>query len=205
MRASFGIQSLRWASERVLAHHPRHHVVDGDVGRDRRAAVGQRLHDERAVEAGEPRAALLGRHVDGGHAERRRLPDDVDGKVALLVPLARMRGDALLGEGERGLLDGGLFFRQREVHGRSKSGFRRRARAAPIARPEPRVRRLACVARMRSDAAIRCLHVHIKRVGRKPDRSGPVRRASGCGGPRVRPGRRSMPLITRPKGALTRE
>ena len=64
-----------------------------------------------------PEPPLLRRHVDGGHAERRRLADDVDGEVALLVPLGRVRGDALLGEGERRLLDGGLFLGEGEVHG----------------------------------------------------------------------------------------
>jgi hypothetical protein len=79
---------------------------------------GQRLHDQRTVEPRQARAALLGRHIDGRHAKRRRLLDDVDREMALLVPLRRMGRDALLGEGQRRLLDGRLFFRQREVHGR---------------------------------------------------------------------------------------
>src|SRR3954462_1092060 len=49
-------------------------------------------------------AALLG-DVDRAEAERRRLADRVAGEDMLLVPLRRVRGDRVGGEGPRHLLD----------------------------------------------------------------------------------------------------
>src|SRR5262249_43460397 len=77
------------------------------------------LHDQCAIEPREPRATLILRHVDGGHAERRRLLDHIDGKICLLVPFGGVGSDALPCKGECRLLDGGLFFGKRNVHGGS--------------------------------------------------------------------------------------
>ena len=99
-----------------LGNHPRDHVVDRDIGRDRGTARRQRLHDKRAVEPLEAGAALLFGHVDRRHPERRRLANDVDREMHGLIPGAGVGRDPLAGERECRLLDRLLFVGEGEVH-----------------------------------------------------------------------------------------
>ncbi len=107
-------RALRVVPEAV--DHPGHHVVDGDVGRDGRAALRERLEDQRRLHAAEPGSAALLAHVDAGHAERRGLADDVHREMALLVPFERM-GRKLLGrEVPRHVADGDLVVGEGVAH-----------------------------------------------------------------------------------------
>src|SRR6185295_4493467 len=68
------------------------------------------------IEARKPGAALRLRHVDGGHAEGGDLTNDIDGEMALFVPLRREGSDTLPREGERHLPYCGLLLVEDEVH-----------------------------------------------------------------------------------------
>ena len=96
--------------------HPRRHVVDGDEGRHRRAALRQRLEDQRRVEPGQRRAADVVADVDAADAERGRLAHHVDRKMLLLVPADRMRRDLFRGEGPRHLANRYLVLVESEMH-----------------------------------------------------------------------------------------
>ena len=64
---AFGVLALPGATATTLSvvvaaeaiDHPRRHVVDGDVGRNRRAASRQRLEYQRRDEPRQPRTPLL--------------------------------------------------------------------------------------------------------------------------------------------------
>ena len=90
--------------------------MDRDIGGNRRAAIGQRLEDHRAIEAAKARAAVLLRYVDRRHAEFSRLADHIDREICLFVPLEGMRGQLLLGKIQCHLLDRGLFFGWGKMH-----------------------------------------------------------------------------------------
>ena len=65
---------------------------------DARAAGRQSLEDQRRVEAGHAAAAMLFADVDRSHAQRRRLAQNVGGKMLGLVPVKRVGREALVGE-----------------------------------------------------------------------------------------------------------
>ena len=95
MVTSPGRKRRRCVVRAEAVDHPGRHVVDRDVGRDRRAAHGERLEDQRRVEPRQPRAADILADVDAAHAERRRLAHLRDREVLLLVPLDRVRREPL--------------------------------------------------------------------------------------------------------------
>ena len=68
----------------------------------------QSLEDQRGVEAGHAAAAVLFANIDRGHAQRRRLAQDVCGKMLGLVPAKRVGRQALVGEGFRHVADGDM-------------------------------------------------------------------------------------------------
>jgi hypothetical protein len=92
----------------VAVDHPCGHVVDRQIGRNRRAAGGERLEDQRGVEPRHARSAHVVAGVDSRHAERRRLAHHVHGKVLLLVPFDRMGGEVIRREGKGHVADGDL-------------------------------------------------------------------------------------------------
>jgi hypothetical protein len=69
--------------------HPGHHVVDRHVGRQRRAAGGQRLEHDHGVQARQPRTADVVADPHAAEAERRGAAQHVDGEVLVAVPLDR--------------------------------------------------------------------------------------------------------------------
>lgn len=107
--------ALRVVAEPV--DHPADHVVDGQIARDRRAAGGERLEDERRVQPAESGAARVLGDVHPAHAELCRLAEHVDGEVLGLVPFQRVRGEVL----------------RREVRGGSRAmrAARRRVSSSP--------------------------------------------------------------------------
>ena len=90
--------------------------MDGDEGRHRRAALRQRLEDQRRVEARERRAADIVADVDPANAELGGLAHHLDRKVLLLVPAQRMRRDLFRGEIPRHLANRNLVLVERELH-----------------------------------------------------------------------------------------
>lgn len=91
--------------------------MDGEVARDRRAAGGEGLEDEHPVGAGQPGAAQVLPYVHASEAEPRRLPQDVDGEVLVLVPAHGVRGQVFLGEVECRLDDRELVVAEQGGHG----------------------------------------------------------------------------------------
>ena len=121
--------ALRVGAEAV--DHPRGHVVDGDVGRNRGAACRQRLEDQRRVEPRQPRAAHIFSDIDAAHAERRRLAHHLDGEVLSLVPCYGVRRELLRRELARHVADGEVIIGEgEEVRGApsARSGTYRHGR-----------------------------------------------------------------------------
>jgi hypothetical protein len=118
--------------------HPRRHIVDGNVGGGRRAALREFLEDERGIEPGKRRSADILLHVDAAEAERGCLAQGVDGKHLALIPIARMRHHLRAGEIPRGGLKGALLFVQVEIQGRLRLAVTimdaRRGQAKAVAR-----------------------------------------------------------------------
>ena len=79
----------------VSVDHPGRHVVDRDERRHGRAALRQRLEDQRCVEPRQGRAADVVADIDAANAERRGLAHHLDREMLLLVPADRMRRDFL--------------------------------------------------------------------------------------------------------------
>jgi hypothetical protein len=79
-------------------HRRRPEDVRHDRDRDPRAAPGELLADEHALEGGESRAAELLGHVDVHQPELVRLLDQVGGVGLMLVVLGRLGADLLVGE-----------------------------------------------------------------------------------------------------------
>ena len=108
--------------------HPGAHVVDRDEGGDGGTPGRKRLENQRRVEARQRGAADVFAHIDGRHAERRRLANHVDGKVFLLVPFERMRRQPVVGEGARHVPDRDVVRIEREsVHSRPSCSWPRRS------------------------------------------------------------------------------
>ena len=61
-------------------------------------ACRQSLEDQRRVEAGHAAAAMLFADVDCSHAQRRRVAENVSGKMLGFVPAKCVGGEALVGE-----------------------------------------------------------------------------------------------------------
>jgi hypothetical protein len=78
--------------------HPGDHVVNGEKGADGRASRRQRLEDDGGVEAGETGTSAFLADVKPGHPKGRRLPEDIQRKMAVAVPGDRVGRDALAGE-----------------------------------------------------------------------------------------------------------
>ena len=76
--------ALGIAAERV--DHPRHHVVDRQIGGGGRAALGEFFEDECRVEPSQAGAADIVAHIDGGETQRRRLAQGLDRKDFAFVP-----------------------------------------------------------------------------------------------------------------------
>ena len=106
--------ALRLAAEGI--DHPRRHVVDGDIGGGRGAALRQFLEDDGGVEPRQIRAADIVLHIDAAEAERGRLAQRLDRKRLVLVPVARMRHHLVAGELPRGGLKGALVLGELEIH-----------------------------------------------------------------------------------------
>ena len=96
--------------------HPGRHVVDRDERRHRRAALRQRLEDQRGVEPRQRRAADVVADIDAAHAELGRLAHHVDRKMLLLVPAERMRRDFFRGEFPRHIANRNLVLVESEMH-----------------------------------------------------------------------------------------
>jgi hypothetical protein len=96
--------------------------VDRDVRGDRRAALAERVEDQRRVEPREPRAAVLLADVDAAQSELGGLAQDVDREVLRAIPLDRVRGQALGRERARQLADLALILGELE-----RAGARRRS------------------------------------------------------------------------------
>ena len=111
-----GQKALAQLGGAVSVDHPRHHVVDGDVGGGRGAALRQFLEDERGIEPRQRRAADVGAHVDAAEAERGGPAKRLDREDLVLVPLAGKRHHLVAREGAGGVLDGALFLGEVEVH-----------------------------------------------------------------------------------------
>ncbi len=109
-------KALAQLSRAECIDHPCHHVVDGDVGRGRRAALRQLLEDQNRIEPRERRAAVVGAHIDAAEAERSRRAQRIRGEDLFLVPLAGKRHHLVAREGARRVLDGALLFAEVEVH-----------------------------------------------------------------------------------------
>src|SRR5438067_2051805 len=90
-----------------------------------RLASGMRQASNMTMAVGfEPRkrgAAHVGCHVNAAEAERRRLPQRVDGEDLVFIPLARERQHLLAREGASGILDRPLFLGEFEVHAATDS------------------------------------------------------------------------------------
>ena len=84
--------------------------MDGNIGRNRGAAGGERFKDQRGIKAGEARATDIIAHINAAHAERRRLLQHIDGKVLLLIPFNRLGGELFTREIPRHIADGFLLF-----------------------------------------------------------------------------------------------
>ena len=78
--------------------HPDHHVVDGDIGRDRRIALREFLEDQHRIAAAQPGSANVLFAVDAAEPEFAGLPEHVDRKMFALVPLNCMGGKSGRGE-----------------------------------------------------------------------------------------------------------
>ena len=102
--------------------HPGAHVVDGDEGGDRRAAIGERLEDQCGVEPAEARAADILAHIDAGEAQLADRAHDILGEMPGLVPLERLWREVFVGEGPRHFGNGDLFLAQFEIHVRLPPG-----------------------------------------------------------------------------------
>ena len=81
----------------------------GKIGGDGRAAGRQRFEDQHRVEALEADAAKLFPGVDRRKAKRRRLAQNINGKLFVPVPLPGFRGQFFPREQERRLSDRQLF------------------------------------------------------------------------------------------------
>ena len=81
----------------------------------------QRFENQHGVEPRKRGAAHVGCHVNAAEAERRRLPQRVDGEDLVFIPLARERQHLLAREGASGILDRPLFLGEFEVHAATDS------------------------------------------------------------------------------------
>src|SRR5262249_3931529 len=82
----------------------------------RRAALRQRLEDQRGVEARQRGAANVVANIDPADPQLGCLAHHVDGEMLLLVPAHRMRRDPFRGEIPRHLANRNLVLVERELH-----------------------------------------------------------------------------------------
>ena len=94
----------------VLVDHPRHHVVNRQIGRNRRATGGQRLENQRGIQTAQTGAADILAHIDGGHAEFGGFAHHVDRKMARLIPFQRMGRKLAIGKVACHIADGDPVF-----------------------------------------------------------------------------------------------
>ena len=116
MVQSFGSHLLALGVVAEGIDHPGRHVVDRDEGRHRRAALRQRLEDQRGVETRQRRAADIVADIDAADAELGGLAHHVDREMLLLVPADRMRRDFLRGEIPRHVANRNLVLVECELH-----------------------------------------------------------------------------------------
>src|SRR5665213_645737 len=124
--------ALRLVAEAV--DHPRHHVVDREIGRGRRTGGRQLLEDQRRLEPSHAGAAGGFVHIDARESERRRLAQRLDREDAFLVPLGGMRQEFRCGEVARGFTDGPVFLGKLEIHAVALLGARNRRDSDDIGR-----------------------------------------------------------------------
>ena len=90
--------------------------MDRHEGCGRDIALGQGLEDQGRIQSSQPRAADILTHIDARKAEGRSLAHDIDGEVAVLVPLGREGGQFPCRKVGGKVLDGALIFAQGKVH-----------------------------------------------------------------------------------------
>ena len=89
-------------------NHPCSHIVNGNEGAGRGAAIGHRLHDQRGFQATKASAARFFGHVNGTKAKLSSGLPHIYRIMRLFVPFCRKRRDRISGEFTRHILDGDL-------------------------------------------------------------------------------------------------
>ena len=116
----------------VGVDHPGDHVVDGDVGGQRRVAVPELLEECDGVAAGQPRAADVLPDVHGPQAHLPRRAEGLQREVLLRVPLVRVGRQCARGEVTDRRDEGDLLLRHRQVDGPGHAALPPSGRPGPI-------------------------------------------------------------------------